>query len=124
MPAAIVPKRLGQVEDVPAGKGDEGQRDDRGGNLGSDFGFFNFNLWDALKAHDANNSVRNKALETLNKWRNAIAHQDFDRQELDGRSTVRLADVRGWRRNCEELAVELDVVVGAHVGTITGGNPW
>lgn len=94
------------------------------GNLGSDFGFFNFDLWAALKARDPKNGEHQKALEMLNKWRNAIAHQDFDPAKLGGRVTVRLADVRRWRRTCEELAAEMDPAVGSHVGTILGANPW
>ncbi|MEX2215778.1 MAG: hypothetical protein WD768_16825 [Phycisphaeraceae bacterium] len=94
------------------------------GNLGSDFGYFDFDLWAALKSHDAANEQRNKTLEVLNAWRNAIAHQDFDPGNLGGRTTVLLKHVRAWRRNCEELAVELDAVVGVQVGTIIGVNPW
>jgi hypothetical protein len=94
------------------------------GNLGADFGFFDLKLWTALKAHDIANEGRNKVLETLNEWRNAIAHQDFNPAKLGGRTTVRLNDVRAWRRTCEDLAVDMDVVVGAHVATIMGVNPW
>lgn len=95
------------------------------GNLGSDFGFFGFKLWDDLKTRDPANEQRNKTLETLNAWRNAIAHQDFDPTKLGGRTTVRLSDVRTWRRNCEQLAVELDAATGAQVGRILGGpSPW
>lgn len=46
------------------------------------------------------------------------------RAKLGGRATVRLADVRRWRGACEKLAAEMDAVVGAHVGTILGANPW
>jgi hypothetical protein len=94
------------------------------GNLGADFDFFDLKLWTALRAHDRANEGRNKALETLNNWRNAIAHQDFDPARLGGRITVRLNDVRLWRRTCEDLAVDMDVVVGTHVATITGVDPW
>lgn len=94
------------------------------GNLGNDFGYLGIELWPALKKHDAGNALRQKSLETLNVWRNAIAHQDFDPAKLNHRVTVRLSDVRRWRKACEGLAVELDAVVGAYVGIILGVNPW
>src|SRR5258708_38658279 len=94
------------------------------GNLGIDFGFFGFNLWDALEAHDPVNKDRNKVLTNLNVWRNAIAHQNFTDKDLAGRTTVRLKDVRNWRKACEELAVELDAVVGAQIAIITGAPTW
>jgi hypothetical protein len=94
------------------------------GNLGSDFAFFDLKLWDALKTRNAANANRNKDLEALNRWRNAIAHQDFKASELGGRTTVRLIDVQAWRRTCDHLAVEMDAVVGDHLATIIGANPW
>lgn len=94
------------------------------GNLGADFGFFNLKLWPALKTHNRANERRNTVLETLNDWRNAIAHQDFDPQKLGERTTVRLNDVLLWRRTCEHLAADMDFVVGAHVATIIGVDPW
>lgn len=94
------------------------------GNLGSDFGFFGFELWKALEAHDPKNKERNKTLDHLNAWRNAIAHQDFAKKELGGQTTVRLMDVRKWRRNCEELAIDLDAVVGTQIGRMTGAPTW
>jgi hypothetical protein len=94
------------------------------GNLGGDFGFFDLRLWHALEARDPANAERNKELERLNEWRNAIAHQSFDPTKLGGRNALRLEEVRRWRRTCEQLADDMDVVVGAHVATITGVNPW
>jgi hypothetical protein len=93
-------------------------------NLGADFGFFDMKLWAALRAHDFANEARNRDLEALNEWRNAIAHQDFNPAKLGGRASVRLNDVRLWRRACEGLAVDMDVVVGAHIATITTVKPW
>ena len=94
------------------------------GNLGNDFGYFNFELWPEMQAYDPDNEARQKVLLELNAWRNAIAHQDFDPKKLGNRVTLRLDDVRRWRRNCELLAQDLDAVVGAHVGTIVGATPW
>ena len=77
-----------------------------------------------MRAHDNTNAVRNEVLGKLNDWRNAIAHQDFNPAKLGGHTTVRLNDVREWRRTCEKLAIDMDAVVGAHVATIIGANPW
>src|SRR5260221_3658000 len=61
-------------------------------------------LWDALYAHDAHNAERRVALEELNAWRNAIAHQDFDPAKL-GIHGLRLARVNTWRQRCSKLAL-------------------
>lgn len=55
-------------------------------NLGSDFNRFgaNFKFVDELLAYDASNLDRKAKLEELSVWRNAIAHQDFTRQEFAG----------------------------------------
>ena len=84
------------------------------GNLGSDFAFFDLSLWTALEAHNPANADRDLELDDLNKWRNAIAHQSFDPAKLDGRSTLLLKDdARRWRRTCDRLAADMDVVVRA-----------
>lgn len=93
-------------------------------NLGADFGFFNLKLWPILNAYNEANGGRNRALETLNEWRNAIAHQDFTSIKLGGRTTVTLKEVRLWRRACEGLAADMDVVIGQHIATIIRANPW
>jgi hypothetical protein len=94
------------------------------GNLGADFGFFDLDLWPSLKTHDAANAARQKQLTEFAEWRNAIAHQNFDKAKLGGRDTVRLRDVRRWRTLCGRLAENLDSVIRAHVATITGRTPW
>ena len=47
------------------------------GNVGSDFARFGMDFWSAVKALDARNQRRQDALQDLNEWRNAIAHQDW-----------------------------------------------
>ena len=47
------------------------------GNVGSDFARFDMDFWSAVKALDARNQRRQDALQDLNEWRNAIAHQDW-----------------------------------------------
>ena len=106
---------------------DVGRQLDRGnanaGNLGSDFGRFELRLWDALIAHRGRNRGRQADLETLNRWRNAIAHQDFDPARL-GTAALRLSRVRQWRRTCDGLAGDMDLVVGSHLRTMPGVASW
>lgn len=54
------------------------------GNLGADFGRLGLELWPALHAISPRIAARQKALEALNTWRNAIAHQDFDPRNSAG----------------------------------------
>jgi len=54
-------------------------------------------------------------LDGLNRWRNAIAHQDFDPAQLGGRVEIRLEDVRRWRANCNALTQQFDWAVGSYV---------
>ncbi len=63
-------------------------------------------------------------LDELNRWRNAIAHQDFDPAALGGRVTVTLGMIRSWRSACDTLAVSFDLVVGRYAVTITNTVPW
>lgn len=110
----------------------EGRKLDSGnpnpGNLGADFGRLGMALWPAMRAHHARTVGRQAHLEKLNKWRNAIAHQDFSKvADLDlggGRVVLRLSDVRGWRAACEGLALTLDDVVGDHIRALVGAPPW
>src|SRR5947208_1008605 len=46
------------------------------GNLGADFNRFGLQIWSAVDADHARNPQRKLALEELNEWRNAVAHQD------------------------------------------------
>ncbi|MBI4581346.1 MAG: hypothetical protein HY718_16715 [Planctomycetes bacterium] len=94
------------------------------GNLGSDFGRLGLDFWQDLYGRDPRNSLRRRQLDMLNKWRNAIAHQDFDPAELAGKTQIRLSDVRGWRKTCEALAEGFDLVIRDHLATILGRVPW
>ena len=110
----------------------EGRKLDSGnpnpGNIGSDFNRFGFNLWSRMVALDKRTPSRKAKLERLNRWRNAIAHQDFgDVAGLDldgGRTDLRLADVAGWRTACDQLAATMDAAVLAHLSALVGGSPW
>ena len=110
----------------------EGRKLDTGnpnpGNLGSDFKRFGLELWPSMIAIDARTSGRKVKLEQLNRWRNAIAHQDFSQSsDLDlgtGRVDLRLADVDGWRAACDQLAPTMDAAVGGRLAGLAGRSPW
>jgi hypothetical protein len=94
------------------------------GNIGSDFGRLGIAFWRDLRLKNARNEDRQFALESLNRWRNAIAHQDFRSRELGGRHTVRMVEIRRWRNTCERLAVDIERLMHAYLLQITGSAPW
>jgi hypothetical protein len=103
------------------------RRLDRGnptpGNIGADFDRLGLELWPAARQLDLRNASRQRRLEQLCAWRNAIAHQDFDRSELEPAS-LHLATVRAWRRTCDALARSFDRVLRGYLAHITGSKPW
>jgi hypothetical protein len=94
------------------------------GNIGSDFGRFAMDFWTAVLALNVRNATRRASLEALNRWRNAIAHQDFNPAQLGGTVELRLLQVRRWRTSCNLLAVQFDVAVAQRLTTILGVAPW
>jgi hypothetical protein len=93
-------------------------------NISTDFWRFGLDLWAAAGQQDSRTSQRREKLESLNRWRNAVAHQDFRHAQLQGRETLHLFEVRAWRRACDCLAVDFDKVLGLHLRTISGVLPW
>jgi hypothetical protein len=93
------------------------------GNLGNDFNRLGLEFWDEVKKLNTKNSERNRALEMLNEWRNAIAHQHFDPAKLGG-SKLGLAQVKTWRVACQRLARAFDTVMRDHITSVTGQAPW
>jgi hypothetical protein len=93
------------------------------GALGSDFNRLDLEFWTGVYADDPRNPQRREALDELNAWRNAIAHQDFDPAVL-GATPLHLAQVRVWRRACVGLAKSFDRVMHAHLLAMTGTSPW
>jgi len=91
------------------------------GSIGSDFNRFGLNLWQELYGLHAYNEERNRKLERLNRWRNAIAHQDFT--DLAG-ETLSLQDVRGFRSACAALVKAMDRVMRKHLRAVARRNPW
>lgn len=94
------------------------------GNLGNDFNPLGLKLMDRIEAHDPENRKRRKRLKKMNAWRNAIGHQDFENDELDGKTSISLKLVKEWRTACNGLAVSLDEVMKAHLTTMLGTSPW
>jgi hypothetical protein len=92
------------------------------GNIGSDFERLGLPFWDDVRTLDSGNKSRQNRLEELNRWRNAIAHQDFDPVVLRG-TTLRLAAVRKWRSACDGLATTFDEVMRVHIQGIAGAPP-
>lgn len=48
------------------------------GTIGTDFGRFGFQFWNEVYAVTVHNRNRRRMLDDLMRWRNAIAHNDFD----------------------------------------------
>jgi hypothetical protein len=107
---------------------DTGRKLDAGnpnpGNIGSDFDRLGITFWPTLRSEKPHAESHQRELSTLNRWRNAVAHQDFSHPELGGRDQLRLSEVRSWRRTCEQLAVDFDDVMHHHLISITGTAPW
>lgn len=105
-----------------------GRRLDRGNanpaNIGADFERLGVSFWDAVRRRSGKNAGRQRRLEELNSWRNAIAHEDFRDPALGGKDRVSLAQVRRWRTACNALAVEFDRVMRLYLGGFFGSDPW
>ncbi|MEA2464131.1 MAG: hypothetical protein QOJ98_1878 [Acidobacteriota bacterium] len=93
-------------------------------NIGMDFGRYGIDLWTLTGQKDSRTRGRREKLEALNRWRNAIAHQDFRSPQLRGRETLRLREVREWRAACEGLAVDFDAVMRIYLRSVSGVPPW
>jgi hypothetical protein len=95
------------------------------GNIASDFNRLRLLLWPAVDADHPRCPQRRRALEALNRWRNAIAHNAFAPDMCrGGRPSLHLAEVQDWRRACDGLARSFDNVMRAHLLTATGVAPW
>lgn len=94
------------------------------GNIGSDFDRLGIKFWPTLKAGNPLTELRQAALVTMNRWRNAVAHQDFSHPDLGNRDQLRLTEIRSWRSACELLAVDFEQVMYHYLRTATGMSPW
>jgi hypothetical protein len=93
------------------------------GNIGSDFAHLGIDIWTELRI-GKHNSARQKKLQILSDWRNAVAHHDFRKPVLRGRSQLSLTEVRNWRAACNALAVDLDRTMAAYLKRQTNVAPW
>jgi hypothetical protein len=91
------------------------------GNIGSDFGRFDFRFWDAVYRSDRRNQRRRALIEQMNVWRNAIAHQDFTATRG---MAIQLRQVRQWRDACNGLAGDFDEVMRQQLSVTNGASPW
>jgi len=94
------------------------------GSLGSDFGLLGIEFWDEVDKHDPKNRDRRKELEALNNWRNAIAHQNFEKVSPGAAPFLRLYRVCRWRSACKKLARSFDEVMRVYLQSLTGRTPW
>jgi hypothetical protein len=92
-------------------------------NIGADFTRLGVDLWLQVRRIDARNASRGLRLEQLASWRNAIAHQDFERVTLFP-ARIHLRTVRGWRQACDALAHGFDRVMNGYLASVTGTKPW
>ena len=93
------------------------------GNLGSDFARLGMDFWTEVEQVDGRKPARFAALEALNLWRNAIAHQDWSKVANQD-PILRLNQVRHWRSTCHGLAASFDAAVSHHLEVMVGQAPW
>lgn len=94
-------------------------------NIGSDFNRFGIAFWPAVDADSVRNPQRRLALEVLNRWRNAIAHNVFAPDMFKGkRPSLHLSEVQDWRKACDGLARSFDNGLRGHLHAVTGAAPW
>lgn len=94
------------------------------GNMGSDFARLDFELWPHVQGLDPLNIDRQRKLDLAATWRNAIAHQDFNKPDVDPNGTLHLRTVKGWRSALNALSSHLDQAVATQVAVLTGVTPW
>ncbi len=123
--AAISPPSFSPVAQLLLTQGRELDRGNPNpGNLGSDFGRLGLQFWDKVRAATKGNDQRQKTLDLLSAWRNAIAHQDFEPKKLGGIRSLHLGHVKSWRSACRVLARSFDRVVGDHINVLVRKRPW
>ena len=93
--------------------------------LGADFNRFDFEFWMVVKAADTRNTARQRKLEELNVWRNAIAHHDIEHRRADLHPReITLDACRSWHSALNGLADSFDRALAGHLATLLGSRPW
>jgi hypothetical protein len=94
------------------------------GAIGSDFGRFGLPFWDEVSGVHAHNPRRRELLDELMRWRNAIAHNDFDPTIFGPDPVLHLPQVRAWRSALNGLCAAFDRVMRVHLTGMLGAAPW
>lgn len=96
-----------------------GSKNAQPSSLGSDFGRLGMDFWARLRSRDSRSRTRQNKLESLNVWRNAVAHQDFVRNDdfnkKAGKTRRTLAYAEDWRAALTALASDIDAAMSAHL---------
>jgi hypothetical protein len=93
-------------------------------SIGADFGLLGIKFWQEVYTHHPQNEERKLNLERLNRWRNAIAHQNFSDVSPNASPSLTLEQVRRWRSVCRRLARSFDEVMWNHLQSLIGSSPW
>jgi hypothetical protein len=80
-------------------------------------------LWNDVGLVDHRKAQRSAALNNLNDWRNAIAHQDWSGVPNQN-PALQLRQVNAWHSACAGLAASFDAAVGQHLAAMVGQQPW
>jgi hypothetical protein len=94
------------------------------GGVGSDFRRFGVPFWDEVYGLQIANERRRELLDELIRWRNAIAHNDFDPAIFGPNPVLHLANVRGWRSALNGLCPAFDTVMRNYLTGMLGAAPW
>jgi hypothetical protein len=94
------------------------------GNIGADFGRLRLPFWPTLQTFDPATPSWIAELDSMNAWRNAIAHQDFDPTKLGGTMVLRLRRVRQWQAVCNRIVSATDRMLRGHLHSVVGQHPW
>src|SRR5258708_4807004 len=96
--------------------------------LRGDFARMGMDILHMVARRNPRSSGRQRRLEQLNVWRNAIAHQALP---LSGPLAARTAGtarslpwVRVWCVDCASFARDLDAVVSQYLTNLLGRSPW
>ena len=92
-------------------------------SIKADFGRLGIDFWTEVSNFDSRNRQRRALVDELNKWRNAIAHQDFDPTKIGPSTVLRIIQVAQVAA-CDQLADAFDEVMRSHLLNLTGVSPW
>lgn len=93
------------------------------GNIGGDFNRLGLRLFDEASRADPRVTTWRQELDTLNVWRNAVAHNDYTAPRIFAR-TLTMTQLRSWRFACNHLAIVFDCVLGRYLEATTGVRAW